>query len=358
MTLTETLLADPPATSRKPKTVKCVIWDLDDTLWTGTLLEDKEVSLRHGVRTILETLDGRGILNSIASRNDYVSTMQVLKTLGIEEFFLYPQIGWGAKSGAVRTIAAGLNIGLDTLLFVDDQQFEREEVTFALPEVRTFDALDIDRLLDRDDLNPKMVTEESRYRRHRYQSDIARQAAENAFIGPSEEFLSSLDMKLTIHPAAEGDLYRAEELTVRTNQLNATGITYSYSELDEFRCSPGHWLLIADLSDKYGGYGKIGLALVERAASVWTIRLLLMSCRVMSRGVGGIMLREIVERAHDAKVDLLADFIPTDRNRMMYVAYQFAGFRDYSTSGGRQTLRHDGTAPAPRPPYIRVDPCF
>src|ERR1700731_4550951 len=155
MTLTETRLADPPATSRKPKTVKCVIWDLDDTLWTGTLLEDKEVSLRPGVRTILETLDGRGILNSIASRNDYVSTMQVLKTLGIEEFFLYSQIGWGAKSGAVKAIAAELNIGLDTLLFVDDQQFEREEVAFALPDVRTFDALDIDRLLDRDDLNPK-----------------------------------------------------------------------------------------------------------------------------------------------------------------------------------------------------------
>jgi FkbH-like protein len=358
MTLTETRLADPPATSRKAKTVKCVIWDLDDTLWTGTLLEDKAVSLRHGVRTILETLDGRGILNSIASRNDYVSTMQVLKTLGIEEFFLYPQIGWGAKSGAVKTIAAELNIGLDTLLFVDDQQFEREEVTFALPEVRAFDALDIERLLDRDDLNPKMVTEESRYRRHRYQSDIARQAAEDAFTGPSEEFLASLDMRLTIHPAAEGDLHRAEELTVRTNQLNATGIAYSYAELDEFRRSPGQWLLIADLADKYGGYGKIGLTLVERAASVWTIRLLLMSCRVMSRGVGGIMLREIVERAHDAKVDLLADFIPTDRNRMMYVAYQFAGFRDYSTSGGRQTLRHDGTVPAPRPPYIRVDPCF
>src|SRR5580704_6140210 len=251
MTLTETRLAGPQATSRKPKTVKCVIWDLDDTLWTGTLLEDKEVSLRHGVRAILEALDGRGILNSIVSRNDYASTMQMLQTLGIDEFFLYPQIGWGAKSDAVKTIGTALNIGLDTLLFVDDQPFEREEVTFALPEVRTFDALDIDRLLDRDDLNPKTVTEESRYRRLRYRSDIARQAAEDAFTGPSEEFLASLDMKLTIHPAAEGDLRRAEELTVRTNQLNATGITYSYAELDEFRRSPGHWLLIADLADKY-----------------------------------------------------------------------------------------------------------
>jgi FkbH-like protein len=340
------------------KPVKCVIWDLDETLWKGTLLEDKEVSLRPGVRGILITLDERGILHSIASRNDYETTMGLLQTLGIDGFFLHPQIGWGAKSEAVKNISRELNIGLDSLLFVDDQEYERDEVQLALPEVRVCDALAIADLLGREDLNPKAITDDSRFRRKRYQSDIAREAAQKEFVGPSEEFLASLNMVLTIHPAEEGDLERAEELTIRTNQLNATGVTYSYAELDAFRSSSKHSLLMADLTDRYGDSGKIGLALLDLGQTEWTIRLMLMSCRVMSRGIGTIFLRELIERAQHAGVKLLADFIPTDRNRMMLVSYKFAGFVEHSVYEGRHLLVHDGTAPMPRPRYARVDLCF
>ncbi|MFQ5444978.1 MAG: hypothetical protein ACE5EK_10220, partial [Nitrospinales bacterium] len=126
---------------------------------------------------------------------------------------------------------------------------------------------------------------------------------------------------------------RAEELTVRTNQLNSTGYTYSYEELDTFRRSRWHKLLIAELEDKFGAYGKIGLVLLECGPSAWKIQLILMSCRVMSRGIGSILLNYIIGRTQISKVKLFGEFVPTDRNRAMYIAYKFAGFREVGREG-------------------------
>jgi len=135
-------------------------------------------------------------------------------------------------------------------------------------------------------------------------------------------------MTLNIFPARQSDLQRAEELTVRTNQLNSTARTYSRAELDPLRQSDRHQLLMARLTDKYGPYGHIGLALIECAEIMWTIKLLLMSCRVMSRGVGTVMLTHIMRQAAAAEVRLQAEFIPNDRNRMMNITFHFAGFEE------------------------------
>src|SRR5690242_10504981 len=87
------------------RVIKCVVWDLDHTLWDGTLAEDGQVCLREHIIEIIKVLDSRGILHSIASKNDYKTTMRKLEELGIEQYFLYPQISWNAKSLAVETIA-------------------------------------------------------------------------------------------------------------------------------------------------------------------------------------------------------------------------------------------------------------
>ncbi|HEX9063065.1 MAG TPA: HAD-IIIC family phosphatase, partial [Clostridia bacterium] len=119
------------------KKVKCVVWDLDNTIWEGILSEDREVRLKPGIKGIIETLDDRGILQSIASKNDYDDAMKKLREFGLEEYFLYPQISWNSKAESVRKIAESINIGIDTLAFVDDQITEREEVSFSHPEVLT-----------------------------------------------------------------------------------------------------------------------------------------------------------------------------------------------------------------------------
>lgn len=336
------------------KRVKCVVWDLDNTIWQGVLLEDERVTLRPGVVDVIKELDERGILQSVASKNEVSTAMQTLRKFGLEEYFLYPQINWNSKATSIEKIVAALNIGLDTVAFIDDQPFERDEVHFSLPVVRCIDAVDLETLLDRSEMKPKFITRDAKQRRQMYLSDMARNAAEAEFSGPQEAFLASLGMVLHIFPAQEEDLQRAEELTVRTNQLNATGYTYSYAELDQFRHSPHHQLLMTSLDDKYGTYGNVGLALLACTESLWTIKLLLMSCRVMSRGVGSILLTHIMQQASAHGVALQAEFVPTDRNRLMNITYHFAGFEVVREEGTLQFLHHDLTEIPAFPDYVTV----
>ncbi|AFZ17609.1 HAD-IIIC family phosphatase [Allocoleopsis franciscana] len=336
------------------KTIKCVVWDLDNTLWNGVLLEDDRVSLKDNIVGIIKTLDSRGILQSVASKNEYGKAMAKLEELGLHEYFLYPQINWNSKASSIQEIAKSINIGIDTIAFVDDQPFELEEVSFSLPEVLCINAATLEQLLDMPEMNPRFITEDSKKRRLMYLSDIKRQKVESEFVGPQEEFLATLNMHFTISSAQEEDLQRAEELTVRTNQLNTTGYTYSYDELNQFRQSNQHKLLIASLEDKYGSYGKIGLALVECQESLWTIKLLLMSCRVMSRGVGTVMLNYIIKLAKENKVRLCAEFVSNNRNRMMYISYKFAGFKEIEKRGELVVMENELTRIQLWPEYMKV----
>ncbi|OQP61081.1 hypothetical protein A3860_05015 [Niastella vici] len=318
---------------RHSKDVKCLIWDLDDTLWHGTLSENPQVILKPGITEVLESLDHRGILLSIASKNNFDDCWRKLEELRVAHYFLYPQISWNAKSAAVDIIGKKMNIGLDTIAFIDDQPFEREEVGSTHSEIQCIDAGDYLNLLNYPRFNPRFVTEDSARRREMYQQDIRRNEHEQQFSGPKEAFLATLNMVFQISDAGEFDLQRAEELTVRTNQLNATGVTYSFEELHFFSNSDKHDLLVCELTDKYGSYGKIGLALVEKRVDAWQLRMMLMSCRVMSRGVGTVLLAYIMNEARRNGVKLRADFRMTDRNRMMYVTYKFCNFYEISNDG-------------------------
>jgi FkbH-like protein len=340
---------------KKQQTIKCVIWDLDNTLWNGVLLEDDQVTLRPEVAEVIKILDSRGILHSISSRNDAVAAMAKLEQFGLKEYFLYPQINWNSKSSSIQIIAQALNISIDTLAFVDDQAFEREEVAFFLPEVLCINEVDAEMLPNMIALQPRFITEDSKLRRQMYVSDIERSNAKKEFVGSEETFLATLNMVFTIKLAEEEDLKRIEELTIRTHQLNTTGYTYSYEELDNFRSSESHQLLISELTDKYGSYGKIGLSLIECQKEVWTIKLLLMSCRVMSRGVGTIMMNHLIQLTQNAQVRLQAEFLPNDRNRMMYVTYKFAGFREVKKVGELSILECDLSNSTVFPDYVQVN---
>ena len=136
--------------------------------------------------------------------------------------------------------------------------------------------------------------------------------------------------------------------------MNTTGYTYSYDELNALRHSPDHLLLIAGLDDVFGSYGKIGLCLVELGMEHWTIKLLLMSCRVISRGVGTVLLTHLMTLARQAGVKLRAEFVSNDRNRMMYITYKFAGFREIGNDGKTALLENDLARTQEFPSYITV----
>lgn len=341
------------ATASKP--IKCVVWDLDDTLWNGILLEE-QVTLKAEAPAVIEALDSRGILQSVASRNDPETAMAQLRRFGLAGYFLVPQIHWGAKSQSFAIIAETLNLGIDSFAFVDDQPFEREEVAHSHPAVLCLDgSMPLTALVELPRLQPRFMTADSKHRRRRYQEDFARQDAEQAYQGTADAFLATLDMQLSIGPADEDDLQRAEELTERTHQLNSTGYTFSYDELDRLRQSPEHLLLVASLSDRFGNYGRIGLALVEQGRELWTLKLLIVSCRVMSRGVGAILLHEVLRRARRAGVRLHAEFHDTGRNRIMNVTYRFSGFTAVSQDGDFTLFEHDLASIPETPAYVTLE---
>jgi FkbH-like protein len=318
-------------------------------------LEENSVRARPEIVAEIKRLDELGILHSIASRNDHDAVMERLRAENLDEYFVYPQINWNSKSSSIERIAKSINIGLDTVAFVDDQPFERAEVEHTLPSVLTIDAAEVTTALQASEFCPKFVTDESRQRREMYVSAIQRDEGEKEFRGTNEQFLSTLGMHFTIEPAKEDDLKRAEELTVRTNQLNSTGHTYSYEELDRLRQSPGHVLLVASLTDRYGSYGKIGLALAERGEPFWYLRLMLMSCRVMSRGIGTVLLNHVMSLARADGKRLRADFVETGRNRVMYITFAFAGFQEVSRDGQQVVLESDLTHIQLPPEYLTVE---
>lgn len=336
------------------KEIKCVVWDLDNTIWEGTFLEDSEVTLKPEIESIIKELDSRGILNSIASKNNFEGARSKLEEFNILEYFIYPEINWNAKSVSVRNICSNLNIGMDTILFIDDQEFELDEVKIELEDVSCLNASEYLSLLDMPRLKPCFITEDSKRRRLMYMEDIKRKEDEKKYQGPSDKFLSTLQMKFSICEAKENDLKRAEELTVRTNQLNSTGITYSFDELKNFLSDETHKLFICELTDKYGSYGKIGLALVE-ISKCWHLKLMLISCRVISRGIGTVFLSFIMNKAKNYGNKLVADFKKTDTNRQMYICYKFANFREiFSDNSGFTQFENDLSYIQDYPNFIEV----
>jgi len=277
---------------------------------------------------VLSTLDGRGILNSIASRNDPEAAQNSLAGFGISKFFLYPEIGWNAKSSSIARISKNLNIGFEAILFIDDQPFERAEGSSVHADVWCSDSSRDREILDHARLKPEYVTSDARLRRQMYLEDMTRSRDEEKFSGPKEEFLRGLRLHLQVKEAQEANLPRAEELTFRTNQLNATGRTYTVETLMRLIEDGSSKVLMCELNDRFGTYGTIGLAVIRRSPGVWTLELLLFSCRVMSRGIGTVFLSYLREAAREAGVRLLAEFRHTGKNRAMFITYKFAGFKE------------------------------
>lgn len=308
------------------ETVKCLVWDLDHTLWQGILLEDGDVVLADEMRAVVVELDSRGILQSVASRNDHDNAWAKLEALGLAEYFVHPQIGWGRKSDSVKAIADSLNFALRTIAFIDDTPTERAEVEFHHPEVRCYEAERALELPGLPEFSPAVVTVDARRRREMYQAGFQREAARTDHDGPDEEFLRSLGLELRIHRAGDEEISRVEELTLRTSQMNATGVHYSDADLRALLADPRHEVLVTTLTDRFGPHGAVGVMLIEKHRDVWNLKLLATSCRVVSFGTGAVILRWLTDQAARAGVHLVADFRKTDRNRMMEVAYRFAGF--------------------------------
>lgn len=287
----------PVAAEQPADKVKCVVWDLDNTLWNGTLIETEDpltLALNPGVREVIEELDRRGIIQSVASKNDFEPAMEILNGLGVAEYFLYPQISWAPKSGAVEQIARCLNIGIDALALVDDTAFERRQVRSVWPQVRTYDVTELETLLSRPEFDVP-ATAESRSRRAMYRAEEKRSTLMAAEHTNLADFIRRCNLRMRLFtPATEEEKLRCYELIVRTNQLNMSGVKYTPEEFEELLARPDHKNFAFSCADDFGEYGIVGFGQYRVEGGALDFTEFAMSCRVAGKFVESALFSHLL----------------------------------------------------------------
>jgi FkbH-like protein len=325
-----------PAARDIPALIKCVVWDLDHTLLSGVYLEtqDRPPEPDPVLAGTLAELAGRGILHAIASKNPPEAAAHAARATGRE--FAAAECGWGRKSEAVARIAAGLDVGLDAVAFVDDDPYERAEVSFALPDVLVLSPEDAAEAPGWPQFRPPVITAEARRREQLYADRRRRQEAERAFGGTREDFLRSVGTEITIGYAAPGDTPRLQELAARTRQFNsaAGGPAMDGEAFRSLIVTAGQDVIVVRLRDSFGDDGLVGGCVVGNAGTVATVRLLMMSCRAMGRGVIDALLAWLVRAAARRGAGRLdVPCVLTERNVPLRLALASAGFRAPASGG-------------------------
>jgi FkbH-like protein len=364
------LLARAIRAARKPP-CKCLVLDLDNTLWGGVLGEDGAGGIRLGedhpgnafkeFQSALHSLRDRGILLAVASKNDERDALMVLDShpdsLLRSEHFSAMRINWDDKANSLRAIAAELSIGLDALAFFDDSPIEREWIRSQLPEVNVIAVPEspidyVDALFDSGAFDQLSISRDDTARAAMYAEDGARKALELRHES-LDDFLRDLGLRATIGPVGPATLPRVTQLVAKTNQFNLT--TRRHSAVDVARIANeglGLWLRV---SDRFGDAGLVGLALA-RLTSVngeWELDTFLLSCRVIGRNVETALLATLCDaiRQRGGRV-LRGRFIPTQRNAPAANFLPCHGFTH--TTRGDEIL--DLTADIVRSPdYIAVE---
>lgn len=284
--------------------VKCLVWDLDNTLWNGILIETDDPStlkLNSKVRETIEELDQRGIVQSVASKNDFKPAMDALQRLGLAEYFLYPQISWSPKSASIKQIAKDLNIGIDTLALIDDSTFERQQVHSECPQVRTYDVRELTALLKKPEFDVP-VTEESRQRRKMYQAEEQRNTLMQAEHTDIVDFLRKCHIRIHVFPPlTEPERLRCFELAVRTNQLNMSGQKYTEGEFEAVLSRDNHTNFAFSCEDDFGSYGIVGFGQYRVNNGVLVFTEFAMSCRVAGKFVESALFLHLLRKERCSK---------------------------------------------------------
>lgn len=341
---------------------KCLVLDCDNTLWGGVIGEDGMDGIVLGAdwpgreyvefqKSILELYE-QGVILALNSKNNPDEVMGVLRTHPAmrlrEEHFASIQVNWESKPENMKAIARDINIGLDSLVFVDDSPVEREIMRQTLPEVAVIELPENPALYERtlrqtNYFAKASLTEEDKNRGRSYAAQ--RQRSELQKTAPTvTEFLKSLEMVCDIRLAEAKDIRRVAQLTQRTNQFNLTTRRYTESEIEQRMESPLWKVYVLGLKDKFGDNGTVGLAMVEQQAEAWRIDTFLMSCRVIGRQAEEAMVDRICQNAVAAGAkELTAEYIKTPKNSVVSGFWGSMGFEKASTdadsAGYRLTLK-------------------
>jgi FkbH-like protein len=358
------------------RSAKCVVLDLDNTLWGGVVGDDgpERLALGEGdprgeaflaFQRYLLRLRERGVTLAVASKNDEANALAPFTSrpemvLRRSDFVAF-RANWQPKSDNVRDIAATLGIGLDAIVFVDDNPAEREQVRQALPDVRVVelgdDPSDYPVLVDRAGwLETVTLSAEDRTRSGMYQANAEREQLRMG-IGDYDAYLRSLQQRAVIAPFEERYLDRIHQLTNKTNQFNLTTHRMSASQLAAMIDSADHLTAYVRLADRFGDNGLISVFAAHAEGCELWVDLWLMSCRVLRRGVEQLLCNHVIERARAAGYRALhGTYVPSGRNGLVRDHYASLGFSPCGSSEGADHWVLDlGTASLLPTPVTLVD---
>ena len=325
---------------------KCLVLDLDNTMWGGIIGDDGIEGIEIGdlgigkaftkLQQWVKQLKERGIILAVCSKN----TEQLAKEpfekhpdmiLRLEDIAVFVA-NWENKVDNIRYIQSILNIGFDSMIFLDDSPFEREMVRKGIPEMTVPDLPEdpaeyLPFLYEQNLFETTSFTEEDNKRNNQYREEAERTVMQHAFTN-EDEFLQSLLMTAVIQPINTFTLPRAAQLTQRSNQFNVRTIRYTEEQVKIIIADKNKYTLTVSLQDKFGDYGLISLVIAEKKTDTdMFIDTWIMSCRVLKRKVEQFMLNEIVTlaRKHNFK-RIVGEYIPTPKNGLVKDHFKTLGF--------------------------------
>lgn len=332
--------------ARKGRFHKCAIVDLDNTLWGGVIGDDGLEGIQIGelgqghafteFQTWLKELKNRGVMLAVCSKNDEANAKEPFlrhpeMVLKLDDFSAFVA-NWEDKASNIRRIQKELNIGLDSMVFFDDNPFERNLVRTMLPEVEVPELPEdpaeytaFARMQNLFDTNS--YSDEDRVRTERYLAEKSRTEL-SAGIDNYDDYLKALGMKAVCAPFDAFHIPRIAQLTQRSNQFNLRTVRYSEQEIEEIAANPRYITRYYTLRDRFGEHGLIAVVILEKRENELFVNEWLMSCRVLKRGMEQFIADSILRAAREAGVArVVGEYIPTPKNAMVKDLYASMGFR-------------------------------
>ena len=325
---------------------KCVIFDLDNTIWGGVIGDDGmeniqigELGMGHAFDALqrwLKELKQRGIILAACSKNEEDAAKQPFQehpdmTLRLEDIAVFVA-NWENKVDNIKYIQQALSIGFDSMVFLDDNPFERNLVRELLPAVTVPElpedpSLFVSYLCSLNLFETASFSEEDLQRTKQYQEEVTRGNFQKAFTS-IDDYLSSLGMISVVKAFDDFSVPRVAQLTQRSNQFNLRTVRYTEAEIDRMRNSDEFVTLSFQLEDKFGDYGLIGLIILRKLKKGMAfIDTWIMSCRVLKRGMEEFIVNRMTKEARRVGIErLVGEYLPTAKNRMVKDLYPQMGF--------------------------------
>ncbi|MDP3764328.1 MAG: HAD-IIIC family phosphatase [bacterium] len=337
-------------------TKKCLVVDLDNTLWNGIVGESdhKEIKPEQDLQKYILELYNKGIILAINSRNNYDDSLSVINEhpdmVLRANNFIAMKINWEDKAKNMIELASELNISLDSFVFIDDDSFQRESIKNRFPEVAV---LTPESLKGYQGFSSSALTEEDKNRGKMYAEENKRKKLQSS-LGGVEDFLKQLDLKIEIAPINSNSLARVSQLTQKTNQFNLTTRRYSEKEIGDF-VADGWKVWTVQVKDKFGDYGIVGVCMIEPKDSIWYIDNFLLSCRILGREIEKVFLGHVLAQAKTCgAASVLGEFIPTAKNQPCQNFYPNNGFNLTRENDNVTSYKHSLAQAYKVPDFIKI----